>query len=144
MDALMAGADGACVWDARARADGGGLTLIPDGVLVGTAGLRAAALATHVVCLVCGERADEAERAFFLAMVRRLGDRASRAFGGLRGNVLSPCETRVLDLLVQGMSIPQIAARLSRSPHTVHDHVKSMHRKLGAKSRGELILRAIG
>ena len=38
----------------------------------------------------------------------------------------------------------EIADALERSPHTVHDHVKSLHRKLNASSRGELIARTLG
>jgi DNA-binding CsgD family transcriptional regulator len=57
---------------------------------------------------------------------------------------VSPREQEVLDLLVLGHSVREIADRLSRSPHTVHDHVKSLHRKLNACSRGELVARALG
>ena len=46
--------------------------------------------------------------------------------------------------LALGKSVKQIASDLARSPHTVHDHVKSLHRKLNASSRGELIARALG
>jgi DNA-binding CsgD family transcriptional regulator len=53
-------------------------------------------------------------------------------------------EQQVLEHLVLGKSVRQIADDLGRSPHTVHDHVKSLHRKLGASSRGELIARALG
>jgi len=53
-------------------------------------------------------------------------------------------EQEILEHLVIGRSVRDIAADLERSPHTVHDHVKSLHRKLGAKSRGELIARAFG
>ena len=53
-------------------------------------------------------------------------------------------EQQVLEQLVLGKSVRTIADELGRSPHTVHDHVKSLHRKLGASSRGELIARALG
>lgn len=53
-------------------------------------------------------------------------------------------EHEVLELLAMGRTVKQIAETLSRSPHTVHDHVKSLHRKLGASSRGELVARALG
>jgi len=61
-----------------------------------------------------------------------------------RNNWISPKELGVLDQLVLGKSVREIAEELERSPHTVHDHVKSLHRKLGASSRGELIARALG
>ncbi len=53
-------------------------------------------------------------------------------------------EQEVLDLLVMGYSVREIASQLSRSPHTVHDHVKSLHRKLHASSRGQLVAMALG
>ena len=57
---------------------------------------------------------------------------------------LTQREQMVLDHLTLGKSVRQIADDLGRSPHTVHDHVKGLHRKLGASSRGELIARALG
>ena len=57
---------------------------------------------------------------------------------------LTAREQEVLDHLALGRSVREIAAVLQRSPHTVHDHVKSLHRKLGANTRGGLIPRAIG
>ncbi len=57
---------------------------------------------------------------------------------------VTPSEHRVLELLVVGMSIKDIAKILARSPHTIHDHIKSLHRKFNASSRGQLISRALG
>ena len=59
-------------------------------------------------------------------------------------NWLTERERLVLEELALGKSVRQIAEALDRSPHTVHDHVKSLHRKLNASSRGELIARALG
>jgi DNA-binding CsgD family transcriptional regulator len=53
-------------------------------------------------------------------------------------------EQEVLEQLTLGRSVKEIAQDLGRSPHTVHDHVKSLHRKLAATTRGELIARALG
>lgn len=53
-------------------------------------------------------------------------------------------EQEVLEHLTVGSSVREIAERLGRSPHTVHDHVKSLHRKLGATSRGALVARTLG
>lgn len=72
---------------------------------------------------------------------------ARRALGTARlprANWISPREREVLDMLVLGHSVREIAETMSRSPHTVHDHVKSLHRKLNAQSRGELVARALG
>lgn len=57
---------------------------------------------------------------------------------------LTDREQDVLDRLILGLSVRAIAEELDRSPHTVHDHVKSLHRKLNASSRGELVARALG
>src|SRR5262249_24050702 len=58
--------------------------------------------------------------------------------------MLTPRERDVLSVLITGMSVREIASSLSRSPHTVHDYVKSLHRKLSASSRGGLVARALG
>jgi DNA-binding CsgD family transcriptional regulator len=57
---------------------------------------------------------------------------------------LTPREQVILQHLLLGKSVREIAAELERSPHTVHDHVKALHRKLNASSRGELVARALG
>lgn len=61
-----------------------------------------------------------------------------------RGSWLSEREKLVLEHLIIGRSVPEIATELGRSHHTVHDNVKSLHRKLSASTRGELIARALG
>jgi len=75
-----------------------------------------------------------------------LAHRASRAFAAHTGTILwlTEREHEVLTLLIEGHSVRAIADTLRRSPHTVHDHVKSLHRKLDASSRGELIAKALG
>lgn len=77
------------------------------------------------------------------ALARRtlvaLGDQPT-----VSGRWLTSREQQVLRELTVGRSVREIADGLGRSPHTVHDHVKSLHRKLGASSRGELIARALG
>jgi DNA-binding CsgD family transcriptional regulator len=57
---------------------------------------------------------------------------------------LTQKEQVVLSHLLMGKSVREIAQELERSQHTVHDHVKSLHRKLRANSRGELVARALG
>ena len=57
---------------------------------------------------------------------------------------LTQKEQVVLNHLLMGKSVREIAQELDRSQHTVHDHVKSLHRKLRANSRGELVARALG
>jgi DNA-binding CsgD family transcriptional regulator len=53
-------------------------------------------------------------------------------------------EELILWKLVAGKKVPIIAGELHRSIYTVHDHVKSLHRKLGASNRGQLVSRALG
>ena len=41
--------------------------------------------------------------------------------------------------LLAGASEKELAYELNVSPHTVHEHVKAIHRAFGARSRGELL-----
>lgn len=87
------------------------------------------------------------EAAVLAAAMGPLSRRARLAFGDDVGEPvrrLTPREEEVLEHLALGKSVRQIATELRRSPHTVHDHVKSLHVKLHATSRGELIARALG
>lgn len=56
---------------------------------------------------------------------------------------LTDRERVVLDRIVEGGSVAEIAEALGRSRYTVHDQVKSLHRKLGVHSRAALVGRAI-
>ena len=81
------------------------------------------------------------------AAMRPVMRRANMAFGAesiVPSRMLTAREQEILDKLTLGLSVRVIADELGRSPHTVHDHVKSLHRKLNASSRGQLIARALG
>jgi DNA-binding CsgD family transcriptional regulator len=52
---------------------------------------------------------------------------------------LSDAQRKVLRLLLEGASEKEAAATLGLSYHTVHTHVKEIHRELGVRSRGELM-----
>lgn len=54
-------------------------------------------------------------------------------------DALTPAERKVVTLLVQGKSNPDIAARLVVSPTTVKKHVSSILRKLGLRSRVDVV-----
>lgn len=92
-------------------------------------------------------RTTEAELATLEAVLPLLAKRAILAIGSgpaESAHWLTQREQIILQHLLLGKSVREIAEELGRSPHTVHDHVKSLHRKLSASSRGELVARALG
>lgn len=81
------------------------------------------------------------------AVLPRIAARFYNAMGAEnpdRSDWLTSREEAILWRLVAGKKVPQIAAELHRSIYTIHDHVKSLHRKLGASNRGQLVSRALG
>lgn len=74
-----------------------------------------------------------------------LGARGSLAFNSAADlSMVTSRELEILGQIALGKSVKQIANSLDRSEHTIHDHVKSLHRKLNASSRGELVARTLG
>ena len=57
-------------------------------------------------------------------------------------SALSAAELRLLPLLATYQPLPQIAAELVLSPHTVRTQSKSIYRKLGAPTRSHAVARA--
>lgn len=55
---------------------------------------------------------------------------------------LTDAQRRLLPFLVQGLSEREIAERIGRSRHTVHDHVLAIYRQLQVRNRVELVLKA--
>ncbi len=51
---------------------------------------------------------------------------------------LQPAQRDILPLLVMGLTQPEIAERIERSRHTVHDHTKRIYQSLGVHNRAEL------
>jgi DNA-binding response OmpR family regulator len=56
----------------------------------------------------------------------------------LAGRGVSPREREVLELLLCGFGIPEVAQRLFVSPRTVEKHVEHLYDKLGVRNRDEL------
>jgi DNA-binding NarL/FixJ family response regulator len=83
------------------------------------------------------------QREVLAGVCRAIGEqfkpsRAPAAAQGVAVDLLSPRMRQTLDRLLAGDSEKEIAARLELSPHTVHVYVKSLYRRLGVSSRGEL------
>jgi DNA-binding CsgD family transcriptional regulator len=115
--------------------------------------LRRAAGVNHFV-LAAWRRGDRAQA---LSLHRPWGDRAFSERERMLVEIvyreaapllasplpLSPRQRAVLDALCRGLAEKQIAGELGLSPHTVHGYVKELHRRFGARSRGELLSRAL-
>ncbi|MGD9688288.1 MAG: LuxR C-terminal-related transcriptional regulator [Phycisphaerales bacterium] len=52
---------------------------------------------------------------------------------------VSPIQREILPMLAEGRTEREIAGRMHRSPHTIHDHVKTIYAILGISSRVELL-----
>jgi DNA-binding CsgD family transcriptional regulator len=77
-------------------------------------------------------------------LVELVHEELAREWRAAREPSLSPRQREVLELLCRGASEKEIAAALELSIHTVHDHVKALHRAYEARSRGELMALAMG
>ncbi|MCB9838304.1 MAG: hypothetical protein H6813_03115 [Phycisphaeraceae bacterium] len=90
---------------------------------------------------------DDDDAQALCAVMRLVADRAVQAYVQAPGDSVAPLnlrEVKVLESLTQGMTIREIAGEMHRSTHTIHDYLKSMHRKIGVGCRAELIARASG
>ena len=89
---------------------------------------------------------DAAIRAVAAGLVVRLPGPMELGFGAMREThshaLLTPRELEVLAALAQGLTNKAIARRLNISLHTVKFHVKSLFRKLGARTRTEAVAKA--
>ena len=65
--------------------------------------------------------------------------RIARSFGLQAARPLSPRERQTLGMLLQGCSEGEIAYDFNLSQRTVHEYVVGVYKKLGVRSRGELL-----
>ncbi len=52
---------------------------------------------------------------------------------------LSPRQHDVLERLLQGLTVKEVARDLKLSPHTVNDYVRALYKRFNVSSRGELM-----
>jgi DNA-binding NarL/FixJ family response regulator len=57
---------------------------------------------------------------------------------------LTAREREILQLLVGGLTLGQIAARLHLSYHTIDNHVRNIYRKMHVRSRSRAVAKALG
>ena len=74
---------------------------------------------------------------------RDLAGAMQRRMSAPTGPRLSPREKEVLDLLVDGLAIAQIARRLFISESTAKTHVANIYEKLGAGNRAQAVMAAV-
>jgi DNA-binding CsgD family transcriptional regulator len=66
-----------------------------------------------------------------------------RTEDGCKDGQLTSAQLEIVALIEGGLSEMQIAARLHKSPHTIHTHVKAIYRRLSVHTRAELILKLL-
>jgi DNA-binding CsgD family transcriptional regulator len=57
---------------------------------------------------------------------------------------LTEAKRKVLSLLLQGKPEKQIARRLRRSNHTIHNHIRAIYKTFGVHSHSELLAKLLG
>ena len=57
--------------------------------------------------------------------------------------LLSPRETEVIKFIAEGLSVPDIAARLHLAPTTIRTHVQRLYEKLGVSDRAAAVAEAM-
>jgi DNA-binding CsgD family transcriptional regulator len=117
---------------------GGLLTIGHQGVLAFQHDLVRVSMLRRVPVAVRGVLTDSQRAAGSQPGAAQTGDGDADATPGTDWDRLSESERTVADLVVQGMTNREAAARLFLSPHTVSFHLRKVYRKLGVGSRVEL------
>lgn len=76
-------------------------------------------------------------------LLRRLQTPAPEPLPTLGADILTKRERQVLEALAAGASYKEVAREFGLSPHTVNFHVRSLYKKLSARSRGEAVKNAL-
>ena len=75
--------------------------------------------------------------------VANAGSRSTRGDASPEANHLPPRVRRVLECLLRGQSEKEAANELGLRPNTVHSYAKLLYKRLGVRSRGELLARCL-
>jgi DNA-binding CsgD family transcriptional regulator len=84
-----------------------------------------------------------------MAFAKSLSTEAGRAYGELSGAAadslgLTERERSMVEMIARGLANKEIASELGISPATVRTHIYNLYRKVGARSRVELLNRIAG
>jgi DNA-binding CsgD family transcriptional regulator len=84
-----------------------------------------------------------------MAFTKSLSTESGRAFGELSGAAadslgLTERERAMVEMIARGLANKEIAAELGISPATVRTHIYNLYRKVGARSRVELLNKIAG
>jgi two-component system nitrate/nitrite response regulator NarL len=115
--------------------------LIFDGVSVGASGYLLKDSDRSDICAAVEAIAEG--RAVLAPAAQTALAQGVRLRGGTGGPVISEREREVLALTADGMSAPQIGARLHLSPATVKSHLQNVYEKLGVSDRAAAVATAI-
>jgi two-component system, NarL family, nitrate/nitrite response regulator NarL len=123
---LSAFDDSSVIYKALAEGATGYLTKDSDSEEIVAAVLKCAKGTTYLPTQLAGALAGEVK-------VRAKGESA----------LLTPRESEVVRMIAEGLSVPEIAARLFLAPSTVKTHVQNLYEKLGVSDRGAAVAEAM-
>jgi non-specific serine/threonine protein kinase len=74
-----------------------------------------------------------------VGLLRLIGEPRAAMPGGAGVATLTPRQQEIVDLIAQGATDREIASRLRISQSTAHKHVQNALRRLGARTRSQLV-----
>jgi DNA-binding CsgD family transcriptional regulator len=81
---------------------------------------------------------------FFIGVMIQLFKQPHSLTAAAAQFAMSPREAQVLALLLDGRQIPEVGERLSITPSTVQDHIKSLLHKTSSTNRSQMIAKVLG